>query len=344
MTDHEQRRSLPGIGRRRVTLRLAGYAAAAAFCAVSLCANLRYGLSLGSSPIDQAAYAAASVAADLFKMAAPLLVLGLWEKRFRAMAVMGTVLCLGCVAWSMCSAVGFALSSRGEAVADRKAEAATRLGWEAKVQRAEAQLVTLGTHRPIGLIQTELASLAVAPQIWRRSRQCTDLALEESRRACAPVLGLRKELAAAEAAEHLETQLVAGRAQLATVPVVGTSADPQAGALARLTGLDEATIRTIVALVLASIVEAGSALGFTLVSVATSGNPPLSTPSNPPGSRRGTPPPFAPTRAPGPKTAPRRHPDPPRPTTTDALKRWVQTKLHVDPTAEIPAREACLSL
>jgi hypothetical protein len=56
--------------------------------------------------------------------------------------------------------------------------------------------------------------------------------------ACGPVLGLRKELAAAEAADRLETQLVAGRAQLATVPVAGIIADPQASALARLTGAD----------------------------------------------------------------------------------------------------------
>ena len=126
---------------------------------------------------------------------------------------MGFVLWLGCVSWSMASAAGFVLSSRGEAIADRAAEAATRHGWEAKVERAESQLATIGTHRPVDVIKAELASMAVAPRIWRRSRNCADLVLEESRVACAPVLGLRKELAAAEAAERLETQLVAGRAQ-----------------------------------------------------------------------------------------------------------------------------------
>ena len=174
----------------------------------------------------------------------------------------------------MASAAGFVLSSRGEAIADRAAEAATRHGWEAKVERAESQLATLGRHRPVDVIKAELASMAVAPRIWRRSRNCADLVLEESRVACAPVLGLRKELAAAEAAERLETQLVAGRAQLATVAVAGSVADPQASALAKLTGADEATIRTYVALLLAALIEVGSALGFTLVSVATAYNPP----------------------------------------------------------------------
>ena len=266
-------------------LRMSGYAAAAAFCAVSVGANLQYGLSLGRNPIDKATYAVASVAADVFKMAAPLLALSLWSKRFHILAIAGLVLWLGCVAWSMASAVGFVLSSRGEAIAERAAEAATRHGWEAKVERAETQLATLGRHRPPDVIKAELASAAVPLHIWRRSRQCLDLTLEESRLACAPVLGLRKELAAAEAAERLEAQLVAGRTQLATASVVGSVADPQASALARLTGADEGTIRTGIALLLAGLIEVGSALGFTLVSVATAPNPqPPSTPRRVPGS------------------------------------------------------------
>ena len=188
--------------------------------------------------------------------------------RFHILAIAGLVLWLGCVAWSMASAVGFVLSSRGDAIAERAAEAATRHGWEAKVERAESQLATLGKHRPTDVIKAELASAAVPLHIWRRSRQCLDLTLEESRLACAPVLGLRKELAAAEAAERLEAQVVAGRTQLATASVAGSVADPQASALARLTGAVEGTIRTGIALLLAGLIEVGSALGFTLVSVA----------------------------------------------------------------------------
>src|SRR5262245_45875702 len=250
MVDHNL---TPGVAPHRWILKMVGYAAAAAFCAVSVCANLRYGLSLGRNPADKATYAVASIAADVFKVAAPLLALSLWDKRFRILAMVGFVLWLGCVSWSMASAAGCVLSSRGEVIADRQAEAATRHGWEAKVERAETQLATLGKHRPVGVIKAELASAAVAPHIWRRSRQCADLALEESRLACAPVLGLRKELAAAGAAERLESQLVAGRAQLATAPVAGSVADPQASALASLTRADEATIRTCVALLLATL-------------------------------------------------------------------------------------------
>jgi hypothetical protein len=170
------------------------------------------------------------------------------------------------------------LSTRGEVIAEHAAKTATRHGWEAKVERDETQLATLGRHRHSGVIKAELASAAVPLHIWRRSRQCSDLTLGESRSACAIVLGLRKELAAAEAAERLEAQLVAGRAELANAPVAGSAADPQAGALARILGLDEVAVRIGIALLLAGLIEAGSALGFTLVAVAVGRNQQPTTP------------------------------------------------------------------
>jgi len=218
--------------------------------------------------------------------------------------------------------------------------------------------------------------MAVAPRIWRRSRNCADLVLEESRVACAPVLGLRKELAAAEAAERLETQLVAGRAQLATVTVAGSIADPQANALAKLTGVDEATIRTYVALLLAALIEAGSALGFTLVSVATAHNPPPPAPGHVPGpantarqranvqyapatnsitrrvqtrpavgsanhvaAREGStiPAGSSPSHAPGSKV---RRDANQHATDADVLGRWIRDRLKANAAAHIPAREA----
>src|SRR5262245_57889502 len=126
MASCKTRDTEPGIEAAHRIFTLVGYAAAVAFCAVSVCANLRYGLGLGKTPMDKATYAVASVAADVFKVVAPLLALGLWKERFRILALAGFGLWLGCVSWSMTPAVGFALSSRGEAVADRAAEAATR--------------------------------------------------------------------------------------------------------------------------------------------------------------------------------------------------------------------------
>jgi hypothetical protein len=326
MADHKKTDTRHGTDHHHRVLKMVGYAAAAAFCAVSVCANLRYGLSLGADPLDKATYATASVAADVFKMAAPMLAATLWGKRLRVLASLGLLLWLGCVSWSLTSAIGFALSSRGEAIAERAAGAATRHSWEATVNRTETQLATLGKYRPPDVIRAELAAAAVPQHIWRRSRQCFDLTLEESRLACAPVLSLRRELAAAEAAERLEAQVAAGRNQLATAPVAGSVEDPQATALARLTGADEATVRTGIALLLAGLIEMGSALGFTLVSVATRYPPPASTPQHAPGS----------------SDSARRHAHVRRSTLLTAPERRVQTRRTDAVAASSPERGHCV--
>jgi hypothetical protein len=217
------------------------------------------------------------------------------------------------------------LLTRDEAVAARGSETSIRYSWEATVKRAEAALATLGTHRPVTVIQAEIGATAIAPHILRRTRQCTDLTLSESRLACAPLLALQKELAAAEAAERLETRVVTGRTELAAAPVAGLVADPHAGALARITGFDEATIRVAVALLLATLVEMGSALGFTLVAAATSANPT---------QKQGT---HAAGLA---NVACQTAPIARAQVAGAAFERWVETQLKWNSSAEIAARAA----
>ena len=139
MVDHENPKSEIGIEPSRDTLSITGYVAAAAFCTVSVCDNVRYGLSLGKSPIDKATYAVASVAADIFKIAVPLLAIGLWEKRHRSLAMIALVLWVGCVTWSMSSAVGFALSARGGCRPQGGGGNAPRLGSEGRAHRSQTR-------------------------------------------------------------------------------------------------------------------------------------------------------------------------------------------------------------
>jgi hypothetical protein len=314
---------------------IAGYLAAGTVTLVSIAANARYGWSLGAGPLDKAIYAATSVAIDAFKVLLPLLALGLWSNHRRLLAICGIALWLGCVAWSSVSAFGFALSTRAEVVAERTADARTRSGWEATVQRNEAQLSTLSRVRPASVIKAELAGVVVPANIWLRTRECSELTLAESQRACAPVVQLRQELAAAEAAEELERRVAAGRAQLAGITVVAVEADLQAAALARLTGQSEPTIRTALAILLAALVELGSALGFTIVAVAARGNPPSTAQSEPPPTTT----PRHPSRRPTIVTS-RVEPSQPATTTADAIRRWALTCLDIEPTAAIPARAA----
>ena len=78
----------------------------------------------------------------------------------------------------------------------------------------------------------------------------------------------------------LEERVDEARRHLATAPVVGQTADPQVAGLAALLGTEEPSLRRALALLLAVLVEAGSAVGFPLASAATANPPP------PPHNRR----------------------------------------------------------
>jgi hypothetical protein len=58
----------------------AGFLAAGLFVLVSMAANLKFGLSLATTPFDRIIYGALSLAADLMKVALPLVAILLWRK------------------------------------------------------------------------------------------------------------------------------------------------------------------------------------------------------------------------------------------------------------------------
>ncbi len=158
---------------------------------------------------------------------------------------------------------------RAEANAERGSEKVAYAGWVTTVERAERQLSALGNVRPAAAVKADLAAANVPAPVLARTKECTAITLPESYAACAAVVSLRRELAVAEVAERLEQSLAAGHAELRADKTGQAEIDPQASALARLAGVDESSIRTGLALLLAAVVEAGSALGFTIVALAT---------------------------------------------------------------------------
>ena len=257
----------------RIGLGLAAYAAVAALFIASAIANFRYGLSLAQDPIDRAAYGAASFAVDALKASLPILGAMLWRRQHRIIASASVLLWLGCVAWSLSSAIGFALTTRAEANVGRAQEHADMAGWTTTVTRAQDQLSALGKPRPSAIVQADLSAVTIPALIWKRSRQCNDIATPEKQRACARVTTLRRELVAAQVAERLEGTLTEARTASSDL----SRADPQAAALSRATGLPERDVRTGMAFLLAGIIELASAMGFAIVGLAMAPQPRLRT-------------------------------------------------------------------
>ena len=239
-----------------------------------------FALGLGTSLPEKIVCVVMSVSADAFKCVAVLVCLRLWLQRRFVLAGVSCVLGLLCLGWSTLSAMGFALSVRDMTQAAHIQIADQYNGWTAVVRRVGEQLGSVQRHRPEQVIQAELAAQMVPAPIWKRTQACTELTLPESHTACARVLALRQELAAAQSARTLEERIAQARRHLATAPVVGLSADPQVAGLSALLGTEEPTLRRALALLLAVLVEAGSAVGFALAGAATA-NPP-----SPPPDRR----------------------------------------------------------
>jgi hypothetical protein len=180
------------------------------------------------------------------------------------LTVEGAVFWIGAVAFSLSAAIGFAASTRGYAVAAQGNLIESRNAWEAKIIRVEKRLDVLGTPRPANVVEAEITSLLRTPG----TEDCGVINGPVTRKICPQVDKLRRELAASKEAARLEADLVADRQAFSEMPDAVPVADPQSAALKRLTGVDEDAVRASVAMLIAFLVEFGSALGFTLTILA----------------------------------------------------------------------------
>ncbi len=242
----------------------AGFLAACLFVLVSMAANLKFGLSLATTPFDRILYGALSLAADLMKVALPLVAILLWQKQHQILAVIAALFCAGVICYSLAAAIGFAASTRGEATTTNKLAIDNRKAWEARIERTARQLDQLGAPRPAGVIEAEIDTLLRTPG----ADGCRVINGPVSNEVCPKVDMLRKELAGSQSAAELDASLVADRRTLEAVPVAASIADPQSATLSRLTALGETKIRDVLAILIALLVEIGSTLGLTFVVLA----------------------------------------------------------------------------
>jgi hypothetical protein len=198
------------------------------------------------------------------KIALPLVVAILWQKGERIFAFAGVVFWIGAVAFSICAAIGFAASTRSHTVAIGESLIESRKAWEAKITRIEGRLDLVSVHRPANVIQAEINSLLLAAG----ADDCKAINGPVTQEVCPKVGRLRQELAASQEAARLDADLVADRRALSEMPVAAFVADPQSAALNRLTGFGQEELRKAVVVLIALLVEFGSALGFSVIILA----------------------------------------------------------------------------
>jgi hypothetical protein len=126
----------------------------------------------------------------------------------------------------------------------------------------------LEVSRAPGAIRAEIEALKHDHK-YDRSRQCTNATDQSSRQLCARIRKAEARLKDAEKAEKPRAQLRSLEASLAGLNLqkVLSRADPAAEAVARVVGQDPGTVRHVLALMIAILIEAGSAFGFGIVAL-----------------------------------------------------------------------------
>jgi hypothetical protein len=203
---------------------------------------------------------------DVAKAVLPVaLLVFLTRRAFMSFAVMG-VAWLGLVTYSSLAThatVGMAIGSiertgawKMEGRANIKAELAT-------LKQRLGALADPKMPRPAATVREALTGEKVPPGVWRRSQECLNIRRSAYfQKACAQVLKLRHELAAAENYAQLDARAMQLRETLAAAPPVATSdALPEAFAvtIGRLVPLKG---RIGVALLLTLVIEIMSCFGF----------------------------------------------------------------------------------
>lgn len=121
---------------------------------------------------------------------------------------------------------------------------------------AVAELATLGTPRPVSVIQAEVQATKIDMVVWRRSIQCSDVSREDSKAACEPILKLYKERGNSARKLELDPQVAKLRDQLGKLQrpeEASTSETVVSGAWAWIMGLGVVFIATFGTVIFATV-------------------------------------------------------------------------------------------
>jgi len=247
----------------RHALGVLGVVAAGILLAVSAAMNYRFGFSLGKTALDGQIYGLASAAADCFKALVPFFFFAALRNKMWSQALAAALVWTVVVAYSMTSALGHAALNRLDTTGQRAVESANYKDLRADSKRAQEQLAWIPAHRPAETVVAEMNVLKAQRQ-WAVTKECTAVVGKNAREFCQQFHKLNAELASGQQSQKLESRIAEIGSKLATT--TGSSAmaeaDPQASVLAKLAGVDIATVQTALTVFVALLIEIGSGFGM----------------------------------------------------------------------------------
>jgi hypothetical protein len=240
---------------------------------VSLRANYLFGYGFGQTEEKARVFGCANVAADLWKVAGLVVIMGLWRAQHSRTAITLAPLWMLCLAWGMVGAIGVYAQDRTTFIGGRQAKLTAYRERANEFAELDGKLTNPSTSRSVNEVDAAIEAILAQPvmrtervvsTVGKLSARCSN----DDRRtadACAQVARLRQERATAQHLRELETRRAELRRQLDSLREDGAStlADPVAELFAWLSR-GQLSVRDIAfgfPLAFALLVELVSALG-----------------------------------------------------------------------------------
>ncbi len=245
---------------------------AALMAAVSICANIFYGLTITAGPAKYV-YSVGGGMADCLKVMIPLVLA--WRIREGQLdgqsgqSRMGWFFFWIATAWSVFCAIGLYEIVREERIGSTEAVKARHLQLTQAKDRLHPQLDDLKSAVPLETLQGQVEA-AKRDFKWNRTKGCKDATLDDSRAYCGEIDKLVAAIAVATPVSQIKERkmVLSDRLnevdrQLAGISLttVLSATDPATRAFSKLSGLPQQHVRAFMALLIGIIIEFGGSLG-----------------------------------------------------------------------------------
>lgn len=247
----------------RYLLALMAILAWAAFMAASMTANVKFGLMIaGQEDWNPWVIGGATAASDVFKAITPIAGLYFLFRRWWWPAAAALVVLVVTVSYSTIAAIGFASVTRAHYSDERTGVAIRSTGTKADLEDLRSKRAFLPRSRPVGVVENDISKIKLE-KAWTATDGCKTVEAW-SRKFCGKLLELQSELASAKEAQKVAGDIATLEARFEKGGGYVSDPDPQAKQLAKLTGMDREDVKTGLVLLLAALLEFGSAFGLTM--------------------------------------------------------------------------------
>jgi hypothetical protein len=235
----------------------------------SIAATAYFGLLFAPGP-ERFIYASIFGFLDASKLVLPSVASFAAENGHRNRARIGVAIYIVLALLSGAAHVGLYATVKSEVLGGAAAAREKYQSALAEKKALESDLAALARVRTESAIEAELARLRFDAR-YKRSKDCTDVTVTDSRALCSDIVTLEGEKANALQIDRLKKKIEGADSRLRGLDVAAAlrSADPQAEQLAALTGASPDQIRLWMAIILSVMIELGSSL---LLDVAAVGS------------------------------------------------------------------------